>query len=58
MTPFQALYDREPPNMMRYLLGSNSNDMVEQHMLRSDEVEAVWEKIFDLSPVTYEGNNR
>ncbi|PHT61120.1 hypothetical protein T459_35027 [Capsicum annuum] len=38
LTPFQALYGREPPNIARYILGSASDDLVEQYMLRRDEV--------------------
>lgn len=38
MTPFQALYGREPPTLARYALGSSSNDLIEQFMLQRDEV--------------------
>lgn len=38
MTPFQALYGREPPTLLRYALGSNSNELIEQFMLQRDEV--------------------
>ncbi|XP_070037045.1 uncharacterized protein [Nicotiana tomentosiformis] len=38
MTPFQALYGREPPTIARYVLGSASDDLIEQYMLWRDEV--------------------
>ncbi|OIT00480.1 hypothetical protein A4A49_59969, partial [Nicotiana attenuata] len=33
MTPFQALYGREPPTMACYVLGSNSNVLVEHEVI-------------------------
>lgn len=38
MTPFQALYGREPPTLVQYALGSSSNELIEQYMLQRDEV--------------------
>lgn len=38
MTPFQALYGRKPPNIARNVLGSSSNDLIEQYMLRREDV--------------------
>lgn len=38
MTPFQALYGREPPGMVQYVLGGSSDDLVEKYMTRRDEV--------------------
>ncbi|WMV39249.1 hypothetical protein MTR67_032634 [Solanum verrucosum] len=37
MTPFQALYGREPPNITIYVLGSTSDDLIDKYMLRRDE---------------------
>lgn len=38
MTPFQALYGRDPLNIARYVLGSTFDDLVEKYMLRPDDV--------------------
>lgn len=41
MTPFQALCGRAPPTVDSYLLGSTTNELVEQFMLRRVEVLAL-----------------
>lgn len=38
MTPFQALYGREPPTIARYILGSTASELVESYLLQRDEV--------------------
>lgn len=38
MTPFQALYGREPPTIARYILGSTTSELVESYLLQRDEV--------------------
>lgn len=38
MTPFQALYGREPTTIARYILGSSSSDLVEAYLVQSDKV--------------------
>ncbi|PHT71814.1 hypothetical protein T459_22599 [Capsicum annuum] len=38
MTPFQALYGREPPTIARYILGSTASELVDSYLLQRDEV--------------------
>uniref|UniRef100_A0A1S4D1G0 Uncharacterized protein n=1 Tax=Nicotiana tabacum TaxID=4097 RepID=A0A1S4D1G0_TOBAC len=41
MTPFRALYGRDPPTVARYILGSNSNDVVDAYLVDRDEILAI-----------------
>lgn len=38
MTPFQALYGREPRTVYRYILGISASELVESYLLQRDEV--------------------
>ena len=38
MTPFQALYGREPATVARYILGSSASELVDSYLLQWDEV--------------------
>lgn len=38
MTPFQALYGREPPTILTYLEGSSSNGQLAQELLERDKL--------------------
>ncbi|GMJ08433.1 hypothetical protein HRI_004512500 [Hibiscus trionum] len=41
MTPFKALYGREPPTIVNYLEGSTANDQVGKQLKEMDEI--LWE---------------
>ena len=38
MTPFQALYGREPATVARYILGGSASELVDSYLLQWDEV--------------------
>ncbi|KAH0655105.1 hypothetical protein KY285_029987 [Solanum tuberosum] len=41
MTPFKALYGREPPTIARYILGNTASELVEAYFIQRDTVLAL-----------------
>ncbi|OIT40760.1 hypothetical protein A4A49_57224, partial [Nicotiana attenuata] len=41
MTPFKALYGRDPPTVARYIMGSSPSDLVEAYLVDRDEILAL-----------------